>query len=214
VERPHKRDSNFTVTPKKMKFTIFSSPRSLWFFFFNMTFLVLILLNLNAILNGIVLSYTTKEQQHMVQNGSKAPAFSLKDDRGSTVKLSDFSGKKMVLYFYPRDNTPGCTKEACSFRDVYDEMLAKGAVIIGVSTDSVESHRKFRERHGLPFYLLTDEEHKAAEAYGVWAEKKLYGKTYFGIIRSTFIIDEHGLVVKTFPTVKPENHGQEILALL
>jgi peroxiredoxin Q/BCP len=150
----------------------------------------------------------------MVQNGNKAPAFSLKDDQGNIVKLSDFKGKKVVLYFYPRDNTPGCTREACSFRDVYDDILAKGSVIIGVSTDSVESHRKFRERHGLPFYLLTDEEHQAAEAYGVWAEKKLYGKTYFGIIRSTFIIDEQGIVLKAFPTVKPDNHGREILALL
>ncbi|MDR0720921.1 MAG: thioredoxin-dependent thiol peroxidase [Treponema sp.] len=150
----------------------------------------------------------------MVQNGSKAPAFSLKDDQGNTVNLSDFKGKKVVLYFYPRDNTPGCTKEACSFRDVYDEILAKGAVIIGVSTDSAGSHRKFRERYDLPFYLLADEDHKTAWDYGVWAEKKLYGKTYFGIVRSTFIIDETGLVVKTFPKVKPENHGKEILELL
>jgi peroxiredoxin Q/BCP len=150
----------------------------------------------------------------MVQNGNKAPAFSLKDDQGNTVKLSDFKGKKVVLYFYPRDNTPGCTKEACSFRDVYDEVLAKGAVIIGVSTDPAGSHRKFRERYGLPFYLLADEDHKTAEDYGVWAEKKLYGNTYFGIVRSTFIINETGLVVKTFPKVKPENHGKEILELL
>jgi peroxiredoxin Q/BCP len=150
----------------------------------------------------------------MVQDGGRAPAFSLKDDQGRTVKLSGFKGKKVVLYFYPRDNTPGCTKEACSFRDVYDEILAKGAVIAGISTDSAESHRKFRERHDLPFYLLADEDHKTAEAYGVWAEKKLYGKTYFGIVRSTFIIDEKGVVLKAFPKVKPENHGREILELL
>jgi peroxiredoxin Q/BCP len=150
----------------------------------------------------------------MIQEGGRAPVFSLKDDEGKTVKLSNFKGKKVVLYFYPRDNTPGCTKEACAFRDVYDGILAKGAVVIGVSADSAESHRKFRERYGLPFYLLADEEHKTAEAYGVWAEKKLYGKTYFGIVRSTFIIDEKGVVIKTFPKVKPENHGGEILALL
>jgi peroxiredoxin Q/BCP len=150
----------------------------------------------------------------MIQEGRKAPAFSLKDDNGNTVKLSAFKGKKVVLYFYPRDNTPGCTKEACGFRDVYDSILAKGAVVIGVSSDSAESHRKFRERHGLPFYLLADQEHRAAEAYGAWAEKKLYGKTFFGIVRSTFLIDEKGKIIKVFPKVKPENHGREILELL
>lgn len=150
----------------------------------------------------------------MVQEGGRAPAFSLKDDQGKTVKISGFVGKKVVLYFYPRDNTPGCIKEACAFRDVYDEILAKGAVVIGVSADSGESHWKFRERYGLPFYLLADADHKTAEAYGVWAEKKLYGKTYFGIVRSTFIIDEKGIIIKIFPKVKPENHGREILELL
>jgi peroxiredoxin Q/BCP len=150
----------------------------------------------------------------MIQEGGRAPAFSLKDDQGKTVKLSDFKGKKVVLYFYPRDNTPGCTKEACAFRDVYDEILAKGAVVIGVSADSADSHWKFRDQYSLPFYLLVDADHRIAETYGVWAEKKLYGKTYFGIVRSTFIIDERGVVVKIFPKVKPENHGREILELL
>jgi peroxiredoxin Q/BCP len=150
----------------------------------------------------------------IVQEGGKAPAFSLKDDKGKTVKLSDFKGKKVVLYFYPKDNTSGCTKEACGFRDVYDDILAKGAVVLGVSPDSASSHGKFREKHGLPFYLLADEEHKAAEAYGVWSEKSLYGRKYFGIVRSTFIINEKGVIVKVFPKVKPEGHGEEILKLI
>jgi peroxiredoxin Q/BCP len=150
----------------------------------------------------------------MPREGRTAPAFSLEDDTGNIVKLSDFKGKKVVLYFYPRDNTPGRAKEARGFRDVYDRILARGAVVIGVSADSAESHRRFRERHGLPFYLLADQDHKAALAYGAWAEKKLYGKTFFGMVRSTFIIDEKGKIIKIFPKVKPENHGNEILRLL
>jgi peroxiredoxin Q/BCP len=150
----------------------------------------------------------------MLKEGAKAPAFSLKDDKGKTVKLSEFKGKKVVLYFYPRDNTSGCTKEACSFRDVYDDILAKGAVVLGLSPDSALSHGKFREKHGLPFYLLADENHKTAEAYGVWAEKSLYGRTYFGIVRSTFLIDENGRISKIFSKVKPEGHGEKILELL
>jgi len=150
----------------------------------------------------------------MLQEGKKAPVFSLKNDKGESVKLADFKGKKIVLYFYPRDNTPGCTKEACGFRDVYDDILAKSAVVIGVSADSAASHKKFKEKLGLPFYLLVDDEHKAAEAYGVWAEKTMCGRTSFGIVRTTFIIDEKGSVAKIFPKVKPENHAAEILEFL
>ena len=150
----------------------------------------------------------------MLEEGKKAPLFSLKDDDGKAVKLADFKGKKVVLYFYPRDNTPGCTKEACGFRDVYDDILAKGAVVVGVSADSAASHKKFREKYGLPFYLLVDEDHRTAEAYDVWAEKNMCGKKSFGIVRTTFIIDEKGIIKKVFPKVKPEKHAQEILELL
>lgn len=150
----------------------------------------------------------------MLNQGDKAVDFLLKDSHGKDIRLSDFKGKKVVLYFYPRDNTPGCTKEACSFRDVYDLILAEGAVVLGISTDTEASHQKFRERHGLPFYLLSDVDHKAAEAYGAWGEKKLYGKTNMGIIRSTFIINEKGEIIKVFPKVKPENHGEEVLNVL
>jgi peroxiredoxin Q/BCP len=150
----------------------------------------------------------------MVKEGDKAPAFSLKDHEGKTITLSEFKGKTVVVYFYPKDNTSGCTKEACSFRDVYDQILAQGAVVMGISPDSEASHQKFRERQGLPFYLLADPEHKTAEAYGVWGEKSLYGRKYFGILRTTFIINAEGRIIKIFPKVKPENHGQEVLAAL
>ncbi len=150
----------------------------------------------------------------MIEEGKKAPAFTLPDDRGEKIRLSDFKGKKVVLYFYPRDNTPGCTTEACGFRDVYDDIMAKGAVVMGVSTDSAASHQKFRLKLDLPFYLLVDEDHTVAEKYGAWGEKKMYGKTSFGIIRSTFVIDEKGKVIKVFPKVKPADHAAEVLALL
>jgi peroxiredoxin Q/BCP len=150
----------------------------------------------------------------MLKEGDKAPAFSLKDHEGKTVSLSEFKGKPTVVYFYPKDNTPGCTKEACGFRDVYDQILEKGAVVIGISPDSETSHQKFRERQGLPFYLLADPDHKTAEAYGVWGEKTLYGRKYFGILRTSFIVDKEGRIAKIFPKVKPENHGQEVLAAL
>lgn len=150
----------------------------------------------------------------MLKQGDMAADFLLNDSEGNAVTLSQFKGKKVVLYFYPKDNTPGCTKEACSFRDVYDLILAEGAVVLGISKDNEESHQKFRKRNGLPFYLLSDIEHKAAEAYGVWGEKKLYGKAYMGMQRSTFIIDEQGKIIKVFPKVKPENHGQEVLNAL
>lgn len=150
----------------------------------------------------------------MLKQGDIAADFLLNDSDGNPVSLSQFKGKKVVIYFYPRDNTPGCTREACSFRDVYDLILAEGAVVLGISKDSEESHQKFSKRNGLPFYLLSDVDHKAAEAYGVWGEKKLYGKVYVGMIRSTFIIDEQGIILKVFPKVKTENHGQEVLDAL
>ena len=150
----------------------------------------------------------------MLKQGDKAIEFSLKSYDGKDVSLSDFRGKKIVLYFYPKDNTPGCTKEACGFRDVYDYILDAGAVVIGISPDSQASHEKFINKFNLPFYLLSDEDHKIAEVYGAWGEKKLYGKTYMGIIRSTFIINENLVIEKVFPKVSPEHHAEEILNLL
>jgi len=150
----------------------------------------------------------------MLKQGDMAADFLLNDSDGNPVTLSQFRGKRVVVYFYPKDNTPGCTKEACSFRDVYDLILAEGAVVLGISKDNEATHQKFRERNGLPFYLLSDPEHKAADAYGVWGEKRLYGKAYMGMQRSTFIVDEQGRIIKVFPKVKPENHGPEVLDAL
>lgn len=146
--------------------------------------------------------------------GSKAPDFSLKSDNGESIKLSDYKGKKVVLYFYPKDDTPGCTAEACSFRDGFSEIQKKGAVILGVSTDSVESHKKFKEKYHLNFPLLSDADKKVVNAYGVWKEKNMYGKKYMGIERTTFIIDEDGEIKKIFPKVKVERHYDEVLAEL
>ena len=150
----------------------------------------------------------------MVKENELAPDFELLSDEGEKVSLSSFRGKKVVLYFYPKDDTPGCTKEACSFRDDYGQFLSKGAVVIGVSPDSGTSHGKFRAKYGLPFYLLSDPDHQVASQYGAWGEKKNYGKTYEGIIRSTFVIDEQGKVTKAFTNVKPEGHAQEVLQYL
>ncbi len=150
----------------------------------------------------------------MIQEGETAPDFTLLSDQGEEITLSDLRGKKVVLYFYPRDDTPGCTKEACSFRDDYSIFLMKGAAVVGVSPDTVESHQKFKAKFGLPFYLLSDPDHKVAEMYGAWGEKNLYGKITMGIIRSTFVIDEDGKVIKVFPKVKPEGHAQEVLEYL
>ncbi|NPV39204.1 Thiol peroxidase, Bcp-type [Brevinematales bacterium NS] len=149
----------------------------------------------------------------MLEKGQKAPDFRLPTPEGE-ISLSQFKGKKVVLYFYPKDDTPGCTKEACGFRDVYDQILARGAVVIGVSADSVTSHEKFKKKYGLPFYLASDESHSVLEAYGAWGEKNMYGKRYFGIIRSTYVIDENGTIIAVFPKVSPEKHAHEILALL
>ena len=150
----------------------------------------------------------------MLKEGDKAPDFTLKNDEDKDVSLSDFMGKKVVLYFYPRDNTPGCTREAISFKEVYDEIIATGAVVIGISKDSVASHKKFRDKQGLPFHLLSDPNHEVIETYGAWQEKKLYGKTFMGIVRSTFIIDEKGMIFKVYPKVKPDTHGKEVLEVL
>lgn len=150
----------------------------------------------------------------MLEAGDKAIDFSLKASDGEDIRLSDFKGKKVVLYFYPKDNTPGCTKEACSFRDIYDYILDDGAVVIGVSPDNESSHRKFKDKYGLPFYLLCDEDHKVSELYDVWGEKKSYDKIHMGIIRSTFIINEDLTIAKVFRDVSPEGHADEILDFL
>jgi thioredoxin-dependent peroxiredoxin len=144
--------------------------------------------------------------------GDKAPAFKLSDDAGKAVSLSDFKGKKVILYFYPKDSTPGCTTQACSFRDNLNRLGKSGAVVLGVSADSVESHRKFKEKQGLNFPLLSDPDHKALDAYGVWQEKSLYGRKFMGIVRTTFIIDETGKIAKIFPKVKVNGHVDEVLA--
>lgn len=149
-----------------------------------------------------------------VEIGLEAPDFSLPSSNGKTVSLSDFRGKNVVLYFYPKDMTPGCTTEACDFRDHHDAFAELNAVILGVSPDPVKRHEKFIEKHGLPFLLLADEEHKAAEAYGVWKLKKNFGKEYMGIERSTFIIDKEGRLVKEFRKVKVKGHVEEALAYI
>ncbi len=150
----------------------------------------------------------------MLTEGTKAPDFTLQISEDRSIKLSDFLGKKVVLYFYPKDNTPGCTKEACSFRDNYSAITDKGAVVIGISPDSIASHNRFREKHDLPFFLGSDPDHKVAEAYGAWGEKTRFGKTSMGILRSTFVIDESGTIIKVFAKVNTETHGQDVLAFL
>ena len=146
--------------------------------------------------------------------GDKAPDFTLADKDGKTVSLKDFFGKKVVLYFYPKDNTPGCTRQACAFAQNHAEFARRGIAVIGVSKDSVESHRKFAEKYDLPFVLLADPELQAIKAYGVWQEKKLYGKVSFGVVRTTFIIDENGMISEIMPKVKPDTNAAEILAKL
>ena len=150
----------------------------------------------------------------MLEVGMKAPEFTLPDKDGNMVSLADFAGKKVVLYFYPRDNTPGCTRQACAFASAYEEFKNINAVVIGVSKDSVTSHQKFAEKHGLPFILRSDPERAAIEAYGVWQEKKNYGKVSMGVVRSTFVIDENGVVEKVMPKVKPDTNAAEIMAYL
>jgi peroxiredoxin Q/BCP len=150
----------------------------------------------------------------MLNEGMKAPDFALEDDNGKVWTLADFAGKKFVLYFYPRDNTPGCTTEACGFRDRYDAFRERGIEVVGISPDTPASHRKFKEKFSLPFILLSDPEKKALEAYGAWGEKTMYGKKVMGVIRSTFVIDEKGIIVKVFPKVSPETHVHELLKIL
>ncbi len=150
----------------------------------------------------------------MLTEGTIAPDFRLQADDGREISLSDYRGKKVVLYFYPKDNTPGCTTEACSFRDGHSELLAAGAIVLGVSPDSIKSHVNFKTKFDLPFALLSDPDHEVAEMYGAWGEKKMYGKTYMGIIRSTFIIDEQGVIAKVFPKVTPKDHSQQVLEAL
>lgn len=146
--------------------------------------------------------------------GTKAPDFTLKDTQGNDVQLSKLKGKKVVLYFYPKDDTPGCTTEACEFRDNLARVKKKGALVFGVSKDDEKSHQKFTQKYALTFPLLSDPTGKMIEKYGAWGEKKLYGKTYMGIIRSTFILDEDGIVMKVFPKVSPEGHADEVLKAL
>ena len=150
----------------------------------------------------------------MLETGMKAPEFTLEDKNGNTVSLSDFKGKKVVVYFYPKDNTPGCTRQACAFAERYDEFKEKNIEVIGISKDSTASHIKFAEKYNLPFILLADPELEAIKAYGVWQEKKLYGKVSMGVVRTTFIIDEEGNIEKIMPKVKPDTNAEEILEAL
>ena len=150
----------------------------------------------------------------MLEIGMNAPEFTLNDKNGNTVSLSDFLGKKVVLYFYPRDNTPGCTRQACAFAAAYEGFKAKDVVVIGISKDSVASHQEFAQKYDLPFVLLSDPELQAIQSYGVWQEKKLYGKVSYGVVRTTFIIDEQGNIEKIMPKVKPDTNAAEILSYL
>ena len=144
----------------------------------------------------------------------KAPEFALKDQDGSTVSLSDYAGKKVVLYFYPKDNTPGCTRQACAYAAQYAAFREKGVEVLGVSRDSTASHGKFAEKYQLPFRLLSDPELSAIQAYGVWQEKKMCGKVSMGVVRTTFLIDENGMIAKVMPNVKPDTNAQDVLAEL
>lgn len=150
----------------------------------------------------------------MLEAGTKAPDFTLSDKDENLIRLSDFLGKKIILYFYPKDNTPGCTRQACAFAQNYDAFRKQDVVVIGISKDSAASHQKFAQKHNLPFILLSDPELQAIQAYDVWKEKKLYGKIGFGVVRTTYIIDETGMIEKVMPKVKPDTNAAEILAYL
>ena len=150
----------------------------------------------------------------MLEIGTKAPQFTLPDKDGNAVSLSDFLGKKVVLYFYPRDNTPGCSRQACAFARSYEGFKSKDVAVIGVSKDSVASHQKFAEKYGLPFVLLSDPERQAIEAYGVWQEKKSCGKVSMGVVRTTYLIDEQGRIERVMPKVKPDTNAEEIIEYL
>ena len=150
----------------------------------------------------------------MLEIGTKAPDFTLPDQNGNMHSLSEYRGKKVILYFYPKDNTPGCTKQACGFAERYPQFTEKGAVVLGISKDSVASHKKFEEKYGLPFTLLADSELVAIQAYDVWQEKKNYGKTYMGVVRTTYLIDENGKIVKAFDKVKAADNPEQMLGEL
>ena len=148
----------------------------------------------------------------MLEAGIKAPDFTLQDKNGENVSLSDFKGQKVVVYFYPKDNTPGCTRQACAFAAKYEEFQKKNVAVIGISRDSTASHLKFASKHDLPFILLSDPELTAIQAYDVWKEKKMYGKVSMGVVRSTYLIDENGIIEKVMPKVKPDTNAEEILS--
>lgn len=150
----------------------------------------------------------------MLEVGTKAPDFTLKDQNGQEIRLSSFLGKKVVLYFYPRDNTPGCTREACAYADKFETFKNNDTIVIGISKDSIDSHFKFVQKFNLPFILLSDEEKKVLELYGVWQEKKMYGKVSMGVVRSTYVIDESGIIVKVYKKAKPDTNAQEVLEFL
>ena len=147
----------------------------------------------------------------MLKQNDKAPDFELKDSEGNVVKLSDFKGKEVVLYFYPKDNTPGCTAEACSFRDNFAEYKKKGVIVLGISADSVESHKKFAEKYSLPFKLLSDEKAEVCKSYGVWGKKNFAGREYDGIFRTTFLIDKKGIIKEVISKIKCETHAEDVL---
>ena len=150
----------------------------------------------------------------MLEVGTQAPDFTLPDQNGNRHSLSDYRGKKVILYFYPKDNTPGCTKQACGFAERYPQFTEKGAVVLGISKDSVASHKKFEEKYGLPFTILSDPELVAIQAYDVWQEKKNYGKTYMGVVRTTYLIDEEGKIAKAFDKVKAADNPEQMLGEL
>jgi peroxiredoxin Q/BCP len=161
---------------------------------------------------ALVVSTSVANGGDMPKVGDKAPDFALPDQAGEIHKLEDYRGKKIVLYFYPKDDTPGCTKEACSFRDSFADFKKAGIEVLGVSVDDESSHAKFSEKYNLPFTLLADKDKKVVEKYGVWAEKGIYGKKYMGTNRTTFLIDGKGNIVKVFEKVKPEDHAKEVLS--
>lgn len=163
---------------------------------------------------SVIIRSVIKEGMNMLEVGTKAPSFTLPDQNGTMHSLEDYIGKKVVLYFYPKDNTPGCTKQACGFGELYPQFQEKGAVVLGVSKDSVASHKKFEEKYGLPFTLLSDPEKEVIQAYDVWKEKTMYGKKVFGVVRSTYLIDEEGTIVRAFGKVKAAENPQQMLDTL
>lgn len=150
----------------------------------------------------------------MLNKNIEAPDFELPDENGKLHKLSDYRGRNVLLYFYPKDDTPGCTTEACEFRDDYDEYEKGGVVILGVSPDSPKSHKKFKDKYNLPFTLLADENHHVCEMYGVWGKKSMYGREYYGVLRTSFLIGGDGKLIEIFENVKPKGHSQQILSML